>query len=687
MAWAEDRIGQRWEPTRTPTQGSRPKTEDQRPKTEGRAAVSIVVTLLFRRCAMKRSIRLAAVLWAVMGLLGSTQVAYGEAGSIIGWGEQVVVPQEELTNLTAVATGIATSASPRRNHALAQEPPPVATRAPTKHMSPVDLFSTLAPAVVKLIVEGEGRGVVGSGSGFVVAAPSSTICHVVTNYHVIRAAVTVKVEFHDGSVAGVRDVLSEDPALDLAILRVDLVKQRDPLDPHAQPTIDIQKRDRPSIGTRLYAIGSPKGMKNTLSDGLLSGYRFQDSEVTWVQITNPISPGSSGGPVFTDTGAFVGVTTASLPDAQNLNFAIAAKKVQEFVARRESPRPLWKGSCIDCEEREFLLRFYSEVFERFRRRDGDPELRSPSDQSDLLMWTLGLVYNSRSERFLEYCTTEAQAGNQSALIVLGYFQLGGAGSTSPERIAQMNEAATLLKQAIPLAGDDTFFILLEIGKAQVSLLGELETSGTLQEGSRERFLDDALRTLEAARDLSPRFAPTLFHLGETLMFRGRPGEALQVSGQLVLLVPNSSRAHAQRAEILRLLGSNLAAIEELRITCGLDPYNVFYAKHLGHLYAETGQHEKAIEAYRRGMEANDEELRSFQRMEEAAGLPGLLLDAHGWRLHCSIARAFVALKRYEEGIDAYRRALDAAGDGAGAKNRLMLERELAACRAALAHRR
>jgi len=551
-------------------------------------------------------------------------------------------------------------------------------------MSPVDLFSTLAPTVVKLIVSGDGTGVVGSGSGFVVAAPSSTICHVVTNYHVIRAAVTVKVEFHDGSVAGVRDVLSEDPALDLALLRVDLVKQRDP---NAQPTIDIQKRDRPSIGTRLYAIGSPKGMKNTLSDGLLSGYRFQDSEVTWVQITNPISPGSSGGPVFTDTGAFVGVTTASLPDAQNLNFAIAAKKVQEFVARRESPRPLWKGSCIDCEEREFLLRFYSEVSERFRKRDCDPELRPPSDWSDLLMWTLGLVYNSRSERFLEYCTTEAQAGNKDALILMGCFHLGGAGSTNPERIAQMNKAATLLKQAIPLAGDDTFFILLEIGKAQVSLLGELETSGTLQEGSRERFLDDALRTLEAARDLRPRFAPTLFHLGETLMFRGRPGEALQVSGQLVLLVPNSSRAHAQRADIFRLIGSKLAAIDELRVACGLNPYDVYAAMQLGDVYSETGQHEKAIEAYRRGFEANDEKMRSYQRMEEAAGLPGLLVDADGWRLHCSIARAFVALKRYEEGIDAYRRALDAAGDGAGAKNRLMLERELAACRAALAHPR
>jgi tetratricopeptide (TPR) repeat protein len=595
-----------------------------------------------------------------------------------------------------VAGGIALSGPTPRNDAFAQVPPPMGTPAPTKHMSPVELFSTHAPAVVKLVVQGEGGGVVSSGSGFVLSAPSSTICHVVTNYHVIRAAVGVNVEFHDGSVADVRDVLSEDPALDLAILRVELRKPREPL---AHATLDIQNGDQPSIGTRLYAIGSPKGMKNTLSDGLLSGYRSEGSQVTWVQITNPISPGSSGGPVFTDTGAFVGVTTASLPDAQNLNFAISAKKVQEFVAREKAPRPLWKGSCIECEEKDYLFKFYKEVYERFRKKDGDPELRSPSDWSDVGMWTLGIDY-SPTQRFLEFCKAEASAGNKDAMILLGCFHAGASGLTNPERITRSNEAATLLKQLLVRPGEDKFFILLQIGKAQVSLFwGVFETAGALEGGARERLLDDAIRTFEAARDMRPGFAPNLFHLAETLVLRGRLGAALQMSGQLALLVPNSPKAHSQRAEILRLLGSKLAAIDELRIACALNPYDDFAAMQLGDLYTETGQHEKAIDAYRSGLEIDesrhasrwrDVELAESEGKAELAAAARAYAQAFGgpnWRLLCSIARAFVALKRYDEAVDAYRRALDAAGDGAGPKNRAMLEDELAACRAALGHPR
>lgn len=563
------------------------------------------------------------------------------------------------------------------------------TPAPTKHMSPVDLFSKMAPAVVKLVVRGEGRGVVCSGSGFIVAAPSSTIFHVITNYHVIRAAMAVNVEFNDGSVAGVRDVLSEDPALDLAILRVELVKPREGL---AQSILDIQNGDNPPIGTRLYAIGSPMGMKNTLSDGLLSGYRSEGTEVTWVQITNPISPGSSGGPVFNDSGAFVGVTTASLPDAQNLNFAISAKKVQEFVVREKAPRPLWKGSCIACEEWSFLFKFYYEVFERFRKKDGDPELRPAHDWRDAMMWTSGIVYDSQTRRFLEFCTAESIAGDRNAIVLMGYFNLGAAGATNPKWLTQGNEAASLFKQALTVGGDDKFFILLGIAKAHVSLFDAQEAAGTLQMGARERFLDDAVRTFEAARELSPRFAPTLFELGQTLVDRGRIGEALQVSGQLIALVPNSPVAHAQRAEIFRLLGSQLAAIDELRVARDLNPYDEFTAMKLGDLYAEMGQHEKAIDAYRSGLEGlyslRAAALREGDHSAESVAYIEAAYPAKGpWQLHCSIARSLVVLKRYEEGIEAYHRALDAAGDSAGPENRAMLEQELATCRAALAHPR
>lgn len=278
------------------------------------------------------------------------------------------------------------------------------------------------------------------------------------------------------------------------------------------------------------------------------------------------------------------------------------------------------------------------------------------------------------------------------MVLMGFFHLGAAGDTNPEWTTRSKEAATLLEQALSFGGDNTFNILLGIGKANVSLLGALETDRALPEGSRERFLDDTIRTLETARDLRPTFAPTLFELSETMIRRGRLREALQMSAQLVRLVPNSPKAHAQRAEVLRLLGSKLAAIDELRVVCALNPYDELAAKQLGGLYMETGQHEEAIDAYRGGLDVGPRKVASSRYNTEdspelsAARAEWDKLISHGAltrQLHCSIARAFIALKRYDEAVDAYRRALGAAGDGAGPENRAMLERELAACRAAL----
>jgi len=253
-------------------------------------------------------------------------------------------------------------------HFVRADPPTNQPEKTANPLSPIELFSKKAPAVVKLVVKGEQGDIIGSGSGFVVSAPSESTRHVVTNYHVIRAANYVNIEFHDGSVGIAETVVNEDQSIDLAILQVRPAKQDKTL-----PTavMELKNTDALPIGTKLYAIGSPRGMKNTLSDGLLSGYRSEGLEVVRIQITNPISPGSSGGPVFTDAGAFVGVTTESIQDAQNLNFAIPAKKVRDLFERDESARPLWKGSCIGCEEDEILQKFYKDVFERFQKQPGN----------------------------------------------------------------------------------------------------------------------------------------------------------------------------------------------------------------------------------------------------------------------------------------------------------------------------
>ncbi len=561
---------------------------------------------------------------------------------------------------------------------------------PAKQLSAVDLFSTRAPAVVKLVVYGEGNGPVALGSGFVITAPSPTIRHILTNYHVIRAGVHVEVEFHDGSSCIARELLAEDPSLDLAVLTLQLDEPRDPA---ARATIDIRNAEEPPVGTRLYAIGSPVGMKNTLSDGLLSGYRSEDSEAASVQITTPISPGSSGGPVFTDTGAFVGITTATMRDAQNVNFAVSAKKVREFVARGNRPRPLWQGSCIHREEQGFFRKFYEEVYQSFRKNRSDLPASLHPTSSDPVQWMSGSLPFHGGAQFLEYCSARAKEDELSALILMASFHRGAAKADRNDAPARLAEAEAMLKRALPLAGDAKFFILFKMADVQ-------GRDRALRTEAWESALANVLDTLQASRDLNPRFSPTLYEIANTLFWHRRFSEALPVSEQLVRLVPNSAMAHLQKALILKGLGSSLAAIDELRNAVELNPYDTDQALHLGTLLSETGQKEKAIDAFRQSVEAqkllvadaihrirrecearrdcDDKEYREYVvTIKEYHRVAGQVCFLHWW-----IARELIGLKRFDEAVEAYQAALDAA-DGMDPDSRVTLEQELAACRAVI----
>lgn len=92
------------------------------------------------------------------------------------------------------------------------------------------------------------------------------------------------------------------------------------------PVDAARKSTSLEVGETLFAIGSPRGQENTLSQGLLSGIR-RDSGITYIQTTAPISPGSSGGGLFDQYGNLVGITTLEISDSQSLNFAIA---IDEF---------------------------------------------------------------------------------------------------------------------------------------------------------------------------------------------------------------------------------------------------------------------------------------------------------------------------------------------------------------------
>lgn len=164
-------------------------------------------------------------------------------------------------------------------------------------------------AVVQLRSYDVTGNYLGEGSGFVLSDG-----RIATNAHVVEGASRVEVINADGRLAGAVDHASMLSAtVDLAIL---------PALELAVTGLSLAPRE-PSVGESIVAIGSPQGLANTVSDGIVSAIRNIGGR-RLLQITTPISPGSSGGPVLDSEGRVVGVSVSQMREGQNLNFAVPA---------------------------------------------------------------------------------------------------------------------------------------------------------------------------------------------------------------------------------------------------------------------------------------------------------------------------------------------------------------------------
>jgi len=150
------------------------------------------------------------------------------------------------------------------------------------------------------------------GSGFFIG--QNTIA---TNYHVIRGARTIVAKLIiQKKWLRIVDVIGFDEDKDLALLTVEAV----PIRP-----LPFSSR-KPVIGEDIYVAGNPEGYEGTFSQGIISGFRRGN----FIQITAPISHGSSGGPVLNRQGQVIGMVVAADFEGQNLNFAIASSELSMF---------------------------------------------------------------------------------------------------------------------------------------------------------------------------------------------------------------------------------------------------------------------------------------------------------------------------------------------------------------------
>jgi hypothetical protein len=235
-------------------------------------------------------------------------------------------------------------------------------------LDPEQLFERLAPSVWLVETFDARNQPLSRGSGVVIGPQA-----VITNCHVLARARRVSIARENVSYGATLEF--PDTERDLCQLKVANL---------AAPSVSVAAGEQARVGARVYAIGNPRGLEQTLSDGLLSGIRRSaDGEFTALQVTVPISPGSSGGGLFDSRGRLIGITTFSRRDGQNLNFALPAAWVLQvparaqaaLAAREQSGKPLAQAGggtqFVEYQLRDRLTGVSRPVVYRLDRLDGD----------------------------------------------------------------------------------------------------------------------------------------------------------------------------------------------------------------------------------------------------------------------------------------------------------------------------
>lgn len=174
-------------------------------------------------------------------------------------------------------------------------------------------------STVLLVMEDANGQPLSLGSGFLVRDGEIT-----SNLHVVEGAARGYAKLVGQTTKyDIEGITAVDPERDLVVLKISAA--------HAQ-ALSLGNSDGVEVGEPVYAVGNPQGLEGTFSQGIVSGIRQVGSDKL-LQITAPISPGSSGGPVLDGKGQVVGVSVATFKGGQNLNFAIPSNYLKTLLQK------------------------------------------------------------------------------------------------------------------------------------------------------------------------------------------------------------------------------------------------------------------------------------------------------------------------------------------------------------------
>jgi tetratricopeptide (TPR) repeat protein len=400
------------------------------------------------------------------------------------------------------------------------------------------LIKKVEPSIVVIFTYNKEGKPLGQGSGFFINKEGD----VITNSHVLQEASRANIRTMEGKEYPIKKVLAEDKEGDLIRVSADISEEV------VRPLPVTTKL--PEVGERVIVIGTPLGLDKTVSDGIVSAVRNIPTFGNIIQVTAPISPGSSGSPVINMKGEVIGIATFFVVAGQNLNFAIPGERIVRLT--------MGQGETLS--ERE-----EGRIKDWLASAEG--------------LYAIGLrfLWAENYEKALPYFVETVKRNREHAQ---AYFQIG----YCLAKLGQYKEAIGPYQQAIRINPEDA----------------DIHNNLCVVYGMISRY-DEAIESCRKAIQLNPDLYEAHNNLGWSYQRLGHYQEAIQSCKEAIRLKPDFALAHYN-------LGNNYSALKKYEEA--IDSYKEairikfdFAEGHLdlGAVYFHTGRFEEAILSYKQAI--------------------------------------------------------------------------------------
>ncbi|HEU4432653.1 MAG TPA: trypsin-like peptidase domain-containing protein [Pyrinomonadaceae bacterium] len=451
---------------------------------------------------------------------------------------------------------------------------PVRAEASQQDLLP-ELVRRIKPSAVAIETYDVRGEKLSRGSGFFI-----DVDRIVTNRHVIEGAYRAEIHSTNGTVIPVKGVLAVDAEGDIALLKID------PPTPQVRP-LPLDKTS-PQEGESVVVIGNPLGLEGSVTNGIVSAVRDIPTFGRIIQITAPISSGSSGSPVVNMQGQVIGIATLQVTGGQSVNFAIPSERISQLQATTLMSLPDLVAAS-GRNKRAKAVQFFRDGLSFLSKDDCEKALpyfekAVESDNQYAEAWAQSGFCNEKLGRHAEALEASKKAVNLRPSAE-SYFNIGLANYY----LKQYKDAAEAYRQSIKLdpynsadayyalglvyrdwgKADDEIYAYKQAIKLRPDYTGAYERLGSRYMKSKK--FNEAVEVFRQLAALKPGDAVAPNNLGEAYAELNRYNDACESFRQSIRLKPDYGRAYYNLGKCLLAMGNRDAALEQYTILTNIDP--------------------------------------------------------------------------------------------------------------------